>query len=527
LFSKQFSAALVIVLSIALGAALAVNWTQHNTYNAGHNVMAQTTQAVTPQQKSVLVAMEEAFTSIARQVEHSVVNIQAEKVIKPAQDQQPRRFRFRIPDGGESPVDDFFRRFFDDSPFFNMPSPPGGKSTAGGTGVIVDPRGYILTNNHVVEGFDRLKVTLFGDGHEELSAKVVGTDPLTDLAVIKVNHRKPLPAAKLGDSSKVEVGQWAIAIGNPLGFESTLTVGVISAKGRDLDRVEGRKSYRNLIQTDAAINPGNSGGPLVNINGEVIGINVAIASPGGMGSIGIGFAIPVNTAKTVLNDLIEHGKVVRGWLGVSIQELKPEMASFYGVREGVLVADFSGPDSPARKAGMQPEDIIVEFNGKKVTNTGELQDAVRAVEPGKTVPVVIVRNKRHMTLQVTVGKLDERVAMGGSPMPRGRGSTGSEDNTPAAERKLGMTVRAITPEIAEQLGLEETKGVVVTQVEPGSPADDAGLQSGDMILKINGRDIRSMSDYSAAMKGVTGKETVLMRVKSGNTARIVVIKPQE
>ncbi|MCC6442911.1 MAG: trypsin-like peptidase domain-containing protein [Armatimonadetes bacterium] len=534
LLAKQASLMVVIVLSIALGAALATNWSQH-AYVSDRQAFAQNQPAetpVTPQQKSVLVAMEDAFTSIAKQVEPSVVNIQAERTIKPVQNpQQPGQFRFRGPgrDDNGDPFSEFFR-FFDQQP--QMPSPRG-RASAGGTGVIVDPRGYILTNNHVVEGFDRLRVTLFDDkDSRELNAKVVGTDPMSDLAVIKVDAGRPLPAAKLGSSERTQVGQWAIAIGNPLGFESTLTVGVVSAKGRELQGVGGqRNSYRNLIQTDAAINPGNSGGPLVNINGEVVGINVAIASPGGSGSIGIGFAIPVDTAKSVVRDLIQTGKVTRGWLGVSIQQMNSEdMNRFYGVRDGVLVADFTGTGSPARRAGMQPEDIIVRFNGKPIKAMGELQDAVSAVEPGKSVPVVVVRNRKEVTLQVTVGKMDPQVAMGPRPNPGGPGGNNSDEapqSAPAQTSKFGMTVTGITAAVAERLGLTDTTGVVVTEVEQGSAADEAGVQSGDVILKANGRNIRSMSDYTAAIRGLSDKDSVLLRVRSGQTNRMVTVKPLE
>ncbi|MCS6860262.1 MAG: trypsin-like peptidase domain-containing protein, partial [Abditibacteriales bacterium] len=317
----------------------------------------------------VLTDLEEAFSHIAQTVRPAVVSIIVEK-------------RLNVSTGQEfDPFwdDPFFRRFFGEPfrPFRRGPQTF--RQRGAGSGVIVDPQGYILTNNHVIEGADKVTVMLSDEKRTELKATIVGTDPRTDLAVLKVDAKQPLAAATLGDSDKVKVGQWAIAIGNQLGeFDATMTVGVISATGRKLrDLGDEDSDYRDLIQTDAAINRGNSGGPLVNVRGEVIGINTAIASPTGV-SIGIGFAIPINTAKKIMKSLIEHGKVERGYLGVYIQTMDDTLKKFYGVENGALVQQVT-PNSPAEKAGMRVEDVIVSVNDKKVADADEARNAISSL----------------------------------------------------------------------------------------------------------------------------------------------------
>ena len=393
---------------------------------------------------------------------------------------------------------DQFRRFFGQVPHEY-------KQHGLGSGVIISPDGYILTNNHVAGHADEIHVRLLDK--REFTAKVVGKDPKTDLALIKIDTKQPLPVAPLGNSSTAQVGDWVIAIGSPFGFNSTVTAGIISAKGRALGG-----NYDDFIQTDASINPGNSGGPLFNAKGQVIGINTAIYSSTGSNA-GIGFAIPIDIAKQVMEQLKEHGKVVRGWLGVEIQEVTPDLAQSFNLPkpEGALVANVE-KDGPALKSGIQRGDIIVKFNGTPVQDEHQLPELVAQTPIGQTVPVEVVRNGKHITIQVKVAELKETQI------------ASAKNEEPGSN--WGLQVQSITPEIANQLNLNSNKGVVVRGVNPDSPAAEAGIQQGDVLLEINHQKINSVDDFlSAAKLAKKDKSSALLLVQRGNATMYTVIKP--
>jgi serine protease Do len=395
---------------------------------------------------------------------------------------------------GRTPVeeffgDEFFRRFFGEGP--ERPQ----QQRSLGSGVIVDASGIALTNAHVVERATDIEVvTAEGKKHK---AKVVGLDKRTDLAVLRLQGGGPYPAAALGDSDKVKVGDWVLAIGSPFGLQQTVTAGIISAKGRSI----GQGPFDDFLQTDAAINPGNSGGPLVNMSGEVVGINSAILSRSG-GNVGIGFSIPSNMAKRIYTELVARGKITRGWLGVSIQPLTPELAKSFGLKEprGVLIADVV-KDSPADKAGLASGDVLMEFDGRKVDAPQDLQKAVGVTAPGKGVPMKVWRDKGEKTLEIKVGETPEDTAQ---LEPSGK-----------SKNLLGLETRPITPEIARQLNLRTTEGVVVAGVEEEGPAAEAGLQRGDVIREINRQRIRSVQDYERATQGLKPGDRVTVLLQRG------------
>jgi serine protease Do len=393
---------------------------------------------------------------------------------------------------------DQFRRFFGQIPHEY-------KQHGLGSGVIVSPDGYILTNNHVAGHADEIHVRLLDK--REFTAKVVGKDPKTDLALIKIDTKQPLPVAPLGDSNTAEVGDWVVAIGSPFGFNSTVTAGIISAKGRALGG-----NYDDFIQTDASINPGNSGGPLFNAKGQVIGINTAIYSSTGSNA-GIGFAIPIDIAKQVMQQLKEHGKVVRGWLGVEIQEVTPDLAQSFNLPtpEGALVANVE-KEGPALKSGIQRGDIIVKFNGLPVQDEHQLPELVAQTPIGDTVPVEVIRNGKHLTIPVKVAELKEEQL------------ASAKNEEPGSN--WGLQVQSITPEVANQLSLSNTKGVVVRGVQPDSPAADAGIQQGDVVLEVNHSKVNTVDDFlSAAKQAKKDKNSALLLVQRGNATMYTVIKP--
>ena len=423
------------------------------------------------------------FAEVAEKVSPAVVSIVSVKII-----QAPSPFS-----PFEEPFWEDFKRFFGEDFFrkFFFPSPPRGyryQQRGLGSGVIVRSDGVILTNNHVVGDADKIRVTLY-DGRE-FKAEVKGKDPKTDLAVLKIKGRN-LPVAKLGDSDKVEVGEWVLAIGNPFGLNSTVTAGIISAKGRSN---VGVAKYENFIQTDAAINPGNSGGPLVNLRGEVIGINTAIFTRSG-GYMGIGFAIPINLAKFVMKQLLEKGKVVRGWLGVIIQPLTSELAESFGIKKGkgVLIGDVM-KDSPAEKSGLKRGDVILTYRGKKVDSPSKLQELVASTPPGTKVEVEIVRQGKRKTLEVVVGEMPEEREERAGKM---------------SEEELGIRVGDLTPDLAEKLGYQNEEGVIVLEVYPGSLGEMAGLQKWDLIKEINGERVRGVRDYGRLLNKYLKKGKVL------------------
>jgi Do/DeqQ family serine protease len=427
--------------------------------------------APAPDSKALLRALEDAFVSVADRATPSVVNVSVK--LKPEAGQE---------EGPSPEMEERFREFFGPELFerFFRRRPPREDGRAAGSGVIVDPRGYILTNNHVVENASAIEVRLSDD--RKFKATLVGRDPRTDLAVLKVESPAPLPVADLGDSDRLRVGQWAIAIGNPFGLDRTVTAGIISATGRTH---VGVATYEAFIQTDASINPGNSGGPLLNLDGRVIGINTAIVSSGQ----GIGFAIPITMARDIMTQLIARGRVVRGWLGVVIQDLTPELAAGFGVKEdaGVLVAEVM-KDGPAAAAGLKAGDVITGFGGSAIKDVTDLQKRVAAVEPGRPSPIVVIRDHQPLALSVKVGEqpTDEALAAAES-----------------GEDVLGLTVEPLTPETARQNRLSARRGLLVTEVAPGSPGAEAGIKPGDAIVEVNRRpvaDAAAFRQIAAALK---------------------------
>lgn len=431
-----------------------------------------------------------SFTELAKAASKSVVNIRTEKSVSGGQG-----FRRFSPFGENDPFKDFFEKFFGDEKQREF------KQRSLGSGFIVDKKGYIVTNNHVIEEADEIQVKLNND--KDYDGEIIGRDPSTDLALIKIEADEELPVLELGDSDALEVGEWVVAIGNPFGLEHTVTSGIVSAKGR----VIGSGPYDDFIQTDASINPGNSGGPLLNMKGQVVGINTAIIA----GGQGIGFAVPVNLAKGVLAQLKTSGEVTRGWLGVAIQDLDEELAEYYGVEDGkgVLVTEVFEGD-PAEKAGIAPKDIIVALDGKPVADSRELTRMVADIDVGKTVTVKVIRDGDAKKFPVKVGKRDmERV------FAKGRYEHGKED-------ALGLTVSEITPDIARRFNINDRSGVIVTEVEPESKADEAGFQPGDLIKEINRESVADVGDYRALLADIDKGRTVQFFVKRMNRGFVVI-----
>ena len=452
-------------------------------------------------------AMSSEFVKIAKQLEPSVVNINTESMPKQdtRQPQGPQRRRPRPQnpdDDGSSPFDDFFDRFFGGQPGPDSARP----ERALGTGVIVNANGYILTNEHVVDGADRIKVKL-NDDPEPYTAKVVGKDDETDLAVIKIepraNHK--LVPARLGDSDSMQVGDWVLAIGSPFDLPETVTAGIVSAKGRN---IVPQKNFQSFIQTDAAINPGNSGGPLVNMNGDVIGLNTAIYTQGfAQGYMGIGFAMPSNMVRQVYDQLVspEH-RVTRGSIGVQFNaEASPSVARMYG--PGVAISDVT-KGGPADRAGLKPGDVITNVNGQAVKTGDELIAEITKVKPGSKVPVTYTRNGQQQNASVTV---EDRAKLYGQTT---ESAEGGPVDQPQEESKLGLTVRGIRPDEAERWGIP-AQGVVVTDVKPGKFADDAGVNTGDVILQINRQPVNSEADFRKLTAQLKSGDDVVFLVRQG------------
>ncbi|MBI5183322.1 MAG: Do family serine endopeptidase [Nitrospinae bacterium] len=440
------------------------------------------------------------FVEIAKKENPAVVNISTTSKTK---FKHPERgFRGpRSPFGERDFFGDFFDRFFGE-----IPNEIPRRSL--GSGFVIDKEGYILTNNHVIADAEEIKVTLHNE--KVYDAKVVGTDSKTDIALIKVEAKENLPVVVMGDSDKLEVGEWVIAIGNPFGLSHTVTVGVISAKGR---RGIGPGPYDNYIQTDASINPGNSGGPLIDTKGEVVGINSTIIAGNTGGNIGIGFAVPINMAKDILNDLKEKGSVTRGWLGVIIQKVTPDLAKSFNLSEseGALVADVM-PKSPADDVGLKRGDVIIEFDGKKIGAMEELPMIVASTKVGSKVDMVIIREGQKKRMKVTIAELKDE---------------GEKKKILLSTNKLGMNVQEITPEISQGLGLENNNGVLVTDVEVGSPADEGGILRGDVIIQVNRQDIKDINNYRDAMDKVKEGDTILFLIKRGSSTIYVTAKMEK
>ena len=442
-----------------------------------------------------------SFADLADKLGPSVVNIYTTQTVQAPS--SPHHFFF---EGEELP--EMFRRFFDPpSPRFRErgDAPPREmERTSLGSGVIVSADGYIVTNNHVVENADSINIRL--TSFEEYDAEVVGRDPKSDLALLKIDAGSELPTVEMGDSEGLRVGDWVLAIGNPFGFEQTVTAGIVSGKGRSL----GSGPYENFIQTDASINPGNSGGPLFNLEGEMVGINTAIYSRGG-GNIGIGFAIPVNMAKNVIDQIQEHGTVTRGWLGVLIQHVTPELARQFQLDRpiGALVGEVD-PAGPAAEAGMRPGDVIVEYDGKEITQMSMVPTLVAQTPVGQEVSVKVMRQGQEKELLVTIGKLEEEVE---PEVP----------SSPQAEEKLGLGAQELTDEVARSLGLDEPVGVLVSHVEPGSAAHRAGLRRGEVIVEVNQQPVENLAQYAESMERAVEHGEVLLLVNRGGQHRYVAI----
>jgi serine protease Do len=420
---------------------------------------------------------------VVQKVKPAVVNIFTMKVVNPRQrntPQLPRNFR--------GMPDDFFQDFFD------FPAPRSYKERALGSGFIFDPQGYIITNNHVVEGSDEIKVKL-ADGRE-LTAEIIGRDPKTDLALIKLTTNGTYPYISLGDSDLLEIGDWLVAIGNPFGLEHTVTTGILSARGRSI----GVGPYDDFLQTDASINPGNSGGPLLNLRGEVVGINTIIIA----GGTGIGFAIPSKVAIKIIDQLKTTGRVDRGWIGVLIQELTPDMAKSFGLddTQGSLVGDVV-VGSPAEAGGIKHGDIIVAFDGKPIKAWQELTGIVADTPIGKTVDVVVVRDKKRVTLKLTVGKLEDETA----------GGTGTQSTS---EVELGLTLRELTPEMQTRYGLDGRTGLLVEGVVNDSVAAEAGIQPQDIIMEVDRKPVPTLNEYRRIVRQHPKGTPLLLWVKRGN-----------
>ena len=469
------------------------------------NIMSQLTAKSQVSSKSIdtLTQLSEALSEVAAVSTPSVVNISTTRVIK-SQDEAPFDFF----------DDPFFRRFFGDQlPRQDVPKEH--KEQSLGSGVIVSEDGYIVTNNHVIEKAQEIKV-LLGD-KRDFKAKLIGADPKTDIAVIKIEARG-LPALPWGDANKLKVGELVFAIGNPFGLNQTVTMGVISAVGR---ANVGIADYEDFIQTDAAINPGNSGGALLNTRGELVGINTAILSRTG-GYQGIGFAVPSSMARQVMDSLVKYKKVVRGWLGVSIQEVTSELAEEFGVKKlkGALVSRVM-KGSPADKAGIRQGDVILQFNGKDVEDTGHLRNMVSQTPIASKVKIRLLRQKKELEVEVVVSELPKKLAEA-SPSPDEESGNHEESSALA-----GLVVRELTPELAGHFGLDESeKGVVIVKTDPDSKAYEAGIRPGDIILQINQKNIPTLEAYKKAAGAIRSKDRILLLVRRKGEDLFVTLKPE-
>ncbi|MBO6521228.1 MAG: DegQ family serine endoprotease [Rhodospirillales bacterium] len=449
-------------------------------------------------------AAPESFSGLAKKLLPTVVNISTTQTVE-------GRGGLDIPQlPPGSPFEDFFKDFFER----NQPQQRSRKATSLGSGFIVDPKGYVVTNNHVIDGADEISVILHDD--TRLKAELVGRDPKTDIAVLKVEFDGDLPIAEIGNSDEIEVGDWVIAIGNPFGLGGTVTAGIISARGRDINS----GPYDDYLQTDASINRGNSGGPMFNMDGEVIGVNTAIFSPTG-GSVGIGFAVPTSTASPVIRQLIKNGEVRRGWLGVHIQSVTPEIAESLGLKEakGAMVASVV-EDGPAANSDIKAGDVILEFGGVDVPEMRRLPRIVADVEPDTTVDVTVWRDGGEKSVKVTVGTLKEQ--------PTEVAAVNTKDT--GAERSvegLGLKVAALDQSMRERFQLDEkAKGVVVTEVDATGPAAEKGLQPGDRIIQVSQSDVTEPEDVNRKVDEAKaqGRKSVLLRVESQQGLRFVAIR---
>ena len=492
--SQKFSAILVfaVFLGIVGGLIIASNFDITNiSFAANDNEEIKESVVLgnddpIPDELLGLNQLSKGFAKVAERVSPSVVTINSQQVVK----QQYHPF-FN---------DEFFRRFFGE----RMPEEQERVMRGLGSGVIVNPDGYILTNNHVVKDADEINVAMDG---KEYEAEVIGTDPESDLAVIKI-EKEDLIAIKLGSSEKLQVGEWVLAVGNPFmeSLETTVTAGIVSAKGRHLPGLgEGSIRYQDFIQTDAAINPGNSGGALVNLQGQLVGINTAIL---GQANVGIGFAIPIDLAKSIMEQLINEGRVVRGYLGVMIGPVSEEMAQFMELEttDGAIVSEVVA-DSPADKGGVKVEDIIIELNGKEIKSHDHLTNSVATIAPGTKVDVKVWRDGKIKELTI---KLGER--------PSGGIAKVEEKSGEKVESKIGINVENLTPDLAQRFGYEEDEGVIITNVARNSVAAREGIRRGQLITAVNRKPVKNVNDFNSHVKNLETGDIILLRLKAGDSS---------
>ena len=469
------------------GCLLLIFTTLIYSVNVGHGATLNSSESL-----SVAKDLGNAFVEVAKKMQPSVVSIRSEQTVTVA------------------PWEGFGEDFFKGTPFEDFFKGRGGspqkrRQAGQGSGVIVDSKGYILTNHHVVAGADKITVRL--SNGNELKGTIQGSDPKTDLAVVHV-EATDLPVAVLGDSDKIQVGEWAIAMGSPFGLEKTVTVGVVSAKGRS---GLGTGTYEDFIQTDASINPGNSGGPLINIEGEVIGINVMIIQPGQ----GIGFAIPITLAKTIMNELIRYGKVVRPWVGIGLQDLTEDLVKSFNLpeKEGALISQVY-EKSPAETADLRVGDVVVEIDGATIRNSQEVVREVLKKRVGQQVQFVVMREGKRLNLSVTTGLMPEEMA-------------GEKPGVSPDKEWFGLRVGPVTPDIAKQLALPRAEGVVVEAVEAGSVAQDAGLRKGDVIFEVNRQGIKNEKDYRTEMEKAKPDQGVLLLIHRRGSTFFVTLKEEK
>ena len=491
---RRWVATVVVVAAFAGGALLSQGFREW----AGHAVFGASREPITIAQNALPVSLgnfANGFSAVIKPALPAVVNIRTSKIVKPQANQMSPMFN-----------DPMFRQFFGDQ-FGQGGKPHAEREQALGSGVIITPDGTILTNNHVIDGATDIKVQL--SDKREFVAKLVGADPKSDVAVLKIEG-KDLPTLPLGDSSQLNVGDLIFAIGDPFGVGETATMGIVSATGRSQLGIE---DYENFIQTDAAINPGNSGGAMIDIHGILVGINTAILSHGGSGgNEGVGFAIPMSMAKPVMDQILAHGKVIRGYLGVHIQDFSPELAKSFNFNQsgGVLIGDVSA-NTPAANAGLKKGDVIVKLNGQAESDSNDLRNTISQMSPGTQVKLDIWRDGKVQPFTVTLGEL-----------PKDKETTESSDDSSSGEIQ-GIDVQDLTPEISQQLNLPSgTHGVVVTSVDPASAAAAAGINRGDLIQEINHKPVTSASQYKQLMSGASGQPILLLINRGGITSFVVV-----
>ncbi len=451
----------------------------------------------------------DTFRDIAKWTNAGVVNINTSKFVR--QRRMPSD-PFHDFFGGNEDLDRFFGPGQGQDNERGGATPRRQRQQSLGSGFIVNKDGYILTNRHVIEGADEVSVTF--PGGKRFDAKMVGQDARTDVALIKIEPSAPLTVLPMGDSDKLEVGEWVMAVGNPFGLgDNSVTVGVVSYMGRDVPLEGlGRGTSVQMIQTDAAINPGNSGGPLINTRGEVVGINTMIITGGGQANAGVGFSVPINVAKEILPQLRDKGKVTRGWMGVNIQAVSEELAATYGLTEGKgAYVSAVTPGSPAEKAGLQPEDVVLSVDGRTIENNGDLSRYIASKAPGQTVRLEVLRGKGRQNVSVTLGTFPDQ--------PEESSAGGADTN------KLGMTLRDLTPQMAERLEMPRgSKGVVVMDVEAGEAADDAGLSRGDVVVSVNGQAVDGVNDFERLIEAARKDGRARLRFRREGNFFVAVLR---